>query len=270
MNRERALELLHAVARGEVFPEAAIARLAQAPVAELGEATLDLHRALRQGFPEVVLGAGKTVEQTLAIVARLAEDGQGVLVTRADDAQRSALQNAFPAATINSMARTVWLEPREPVPTVSERVLVITAGTSDLPVAEEAVVTLGAYGVTADLVADVGVAGIHRITPHVPALERAAAVVVVAGMDGALASVVGGLASCPVIAVPTSTGYGASFGGVAALLAMLSSCAAGLTVVNVDNGFGAGVAAARVARAVGSARGAAGQVVGGEEVRESR
>lgn len=249
------MELLQAVARGDVPAEAAMAQLAGAPVAELGEATLDMHRALRQGFPEVVLAPGKTEAQLLSIVERLAAAGQGVLITRLDDAQRAALRNSFPQMALHEAARTGWIEPTEARPVTAGRVLVVTAGTSDLPVAQEAMVTLAAYGVSADLVADVGVAGVHRLTPHLPHIQQATAMVVVAGMDGALASVVGGIASCPVIAVPTSTGYGASMGGLSALLAMLSSCAAGLSVVNIDNGFGAGVAAARVVLAVESARG---------------
>lgn len=255
MNRERALRLLRAVAAGEVSSEAALQELSHAPVAELADATLDMHRALRQGFPEVVLAEGKSLGQTCGIVSRLAEAGQGVLVTRASEAQRSALTAAHPDAESNELARTIWIPSRDPISQVEDFVMVMTAGTSDLPVAEEAIVTLRVHGVPVESVADVGVAGIHRLTPHLATMSRAVAVIVVAGMDGALASVVGGLARVPVIAVPTSVGYGASLGGVAALLSMLNSCAAGLTVVNIDNGFGAGVAASRIARAVHHARG---------------
>lgn len=257
MNRERAQELLQAVAEGRVSPESALTALVHAPTLELADATLDLHRALRQGFPEVVLADGKSIEQTVSIVTRFVEEGQGVLVTRASAGQRAAICQAHPSAESNEIARTVLIASSpEPAP-VAGPVLVITAGTSDLPVAEEAMVTLAAQGVQARRVMDVGVAGVHRLTPHLPAISGAVAVIVVAGMDGALASVVGGLASCPVIAVPTSVGYGASLGGIAALLAMLSSCAAGLSVVNIDNGFGAAMAAARIARGVSDARAAA-------------
>lgn len=269
MNRERARTLLQQVARGEVEPEAALEALAQAPFAELADATLDLHRALRQGFPEVVLGERKSVEQVLDIVRRLAEAGQGVLVTRATAEQQAALGAAHRGAEVNALARTVWLPAKEPPSGAAGTVAVVTAGTSDLPVAEEAAVTLRAHGVPVERVVDVGVAGIHRLAPHLPLLSRAAAVIVVAGMDGALASVVGGLVAGPVIAVPTSVGYGASFGGVAALLTMLNSCAAGVSVVNVDNGFGAAMAAARIVLHRGAGLDDNAERVGGQRVAAS-
>jgi pyridinium-3,5-biscarboxylic acid mononucleotide synthase len=243
--RERALALLRLVAAGEVPPERALASFAVEPVESLGFATVDHHRALRQGYPEVVFGAGKAPEQALEIAARLAARGDGFLVTRADQLQRLALAQRFPTAEVNEVAQTVYLAPDHTLPSAG-RILVVTAGTSDASVAEEAVVTGRALGNTVDRVTDVGVAGLHRIVAHSDALTQADVIIVVAGMDGALPSVVGGLVAVPVIAVPTSVGYGASFGGVAALLAMLNSCASGVTVVNIDNGFGAAVAASRI------------------------
>lgn len=248
MNRETARALLEAVAAGDLPVEAALDAIGSAPTADLLEATLDLNRALRQGFPEVVLAAGKTPEQVVAAATAIARAGDGVLVTRADVDVRARLCTALPGATASDLARTVYVPSTRLVVPAGDPVVVITAGTSDLPVAEEAVVTAMAHGAEVVRIVDVGVAGLHRLRPHLPALAAAGAVVVVAGMDGALASVIGGLVAAPVIAVPTSTGYGTSFGGVSALLAMLNSCAAGLTVVNIDNGFGAGVAAARIVR----------------------
>ncbi len=246
MRRDRVRELLVDVAGGRLEVEAALRQLDDAPVDELGFATLDTHRALRQGFPEVVYGAGKTPDQVRAICEHLASKGDGFLVTRADDAVRAALVARWPDAQASALARTVWLRGGSP-PTPEERVVaVVTAGTSDLPVAEEAAVTLEALGLGVTRVTDVGVAGIHRVLARRETLHDAAVVIVVAGMDGALPSVVGGLVRCPVIAVPTSVGYGAAFGGLAPLLTMLNSCAAGVTVCNIDNGFGAAIAASRI------------------------
>jgi NCAIR mutase (PurE)-related protein len=247
--RERVLALLQQVADGSLGADAALDRLALDPVESLGFATIDHHRALRQGYPEVIFGPGKTVEQCVRIAERIAERGEGFLVTRTDAAQRSALVERFPACDADDVARTAWLAPVEPPATGRGTVLVVTAGTSDLPVAEEAAVTARALGNCVERVTDVGVAGIHRLLARGDALSAAAVVIVVAGMDGALPSVVGGLVRVPVIAVPTSVGYGASFGGLAALLTMLNSCAAGVTVVNIDNGFGAAVAASRITHA---------------------
>lgn len=246
MRRERVRDLLSGVADGSVPIESALASLAQEPTESLGFATIDHHRALRQGFPEVVYGAGKTTEQLVAITQRIAERGDGVLATRVPDEAAPALLAALPGAEHNALARTVVLRATEPVATARGTLLVVTAGTSDLPVAEEAAVTADAMGCAAERLTDVGVAGIHRLLGNRHALDRASVVIVVAGMDGALASVVGGLVRVPVIAVPTSVGYGAAFGGIAPLLTMLNSCAAGVTVVNIDNGFGAAVAAARI------------------------
>ncbi len=210
-------------------------------------ATIDHLRPLTQGHQEVILCQGKTPEQVSGIAERLVAAGGGFLATRADPVHRAALADRFPRAETNDLGRTVYLPPDPaPQPTGRGTVLVVTAGTSDLPVAEEAAVTARAFRNRVERLNDVGVAGIHRILTQTEALRSAAVIIVVAGMEGALPSVVGGLVSVPVIAVSTSVGYGASFGGIAALLAMLNSCVAGVTVVNIDNGFGAAAAASRI------------------------
>jgi len=246
MRRERVRELLTRVAEGSTPVDRALDALAAEPVESLGFATIDHHRALRQGFPEVVYGAGKTVEQVVAIARRIAEHGDGVLVTRVAPEAVGPLEDALPGMEHNEIAGTSFLRPVVPPALSRDSLLIITAGTSDLPVAEEAAVTAEAMACRLDRLTDVGVAGIHRLLSRREAIDSAGVIIVVAGMDGALASVVGGLARVPVIAVPTSVGYGASFGGLAPLLTMLNSCAAGVTVVNIDNGFGAAVAAARI------------------------
>jgi hypothetical protein len=250
VRRERVRALLEDVAAGRATIHQALSALDAAPVESLGFATIDHHRALRAGYPEVVFGAGKTVEQTLLICERLAAQGDGFLVTRASDEQRAAIALGFPGARVNPLARTAHMAGTSAVPqrAGAERgtTLLVTAGTSDLPVAEEAAETLAALGLAAARLNDVGVAGIHRLLSQHDALRDAAVLIVVAGMDGALPSVVGGLVRAPVIAVPTSVGYGASFEGLSALLTMLNSCAAGVTVCNIDNGFGAAMAAARI------------------------
>ena len=246
MRRERVRDLLDQVANGSLAVERALDSLALEPAESLGFATIDHHRALRQGFPEVVYGGGKTPDQIVAIAGRIAERGDGVLVTRVPADAVRPLADAIPGIEHNSLAATAFLRPSVPPTPATSSVLVVTAGTSDLPVAEEAAVTADAMGCRADRLTDVGVAGIHRLLSRRDALEGAGVIIVVAGMDGALASVVGGLVRVPVIAVPTSVGYGAAFHGLAPLLTMLNSCAAGVTVVNIDNGFGAAVAAARI------------------------
>jgi NCAIR mutase (PurE)-related protein len=247
--RERVRDLLGRVADGTLPVADALERLSHAPVEELDFATIDHNRALRQGYPEVIYCPGKTTDQIVAIAERIAARGDGFLATRADADVRAALASRFPSARLNDLGRTVWLVSEHETPPGSGDVLIVTAGTSDLPVAEEAAVSAAALGNSVKRLTDVGVAGIHRLLSRAEVLHSARVVVVVAGMDGALPSVVAGLVRAPVIAVPTSVGYGASFGGVAALLAMLSSCAAGLTVVNIDNGFGAAVAASRITHA---------------------
>ena len=249
MIRDRVLALLRQVADGQLDISDALDRLAREPVESLPFATIDHHRALRQGYPEVILGQGKTAEQIVAIAERIAIRDDGFLVTRAPDDALVSLERAFPRVDINRLARCAYLAPSEPVPAGHGTILIVTAGTSDLPVAEEAAVTARALGNTVERLTDVGVAGIHRVLAGAEILTKASVVIVVAGMDGALPSVVGGLVARPVIAVPTSVGYGASFGGVAALLAALNSCASGVTVVNIDNGFGAAVAASRITHA---------------------
>jgi pyridinium-3,5-biscarboxylic acid mononucleotide synthase len=253
---DRVLDLLARVAAGKTSPARALERLAWLPVEEVGEnggpayARLDHHRALRQGHPEVVFGPGKTQAQLLEICRRFSEQGDGFLVTRLDPAAAGALAEAFPDGRASEQARTFWLPGPSPREARGQgTVLVVTGGTGDVPVAEEAAVTAEAFGNPVDRLYDVGVAGIHRVLGEAGRLREAAVVIVVAGMEGALPSVVGGLVGAPVIAVPTSVGYGAAFGGIAALLGMLNSCAAGVTVVNIDNGFGAAVAATRINQA---------------------
>ncbi len=216
-------------------------------VERLAFASIDHLRPFTQGHPEVILCAGKTPEQVVAIAERLEAANGSFLATRADAEHRGALAARYPRAEANELGRTVYLPPDpEPPPTGRGTVLIVTAGTSDLPVAEEAAVTARALRNRVERLTDVGVAGIHRLLTQTDVLRGAGVIIVVAGMEGALPSVVGGLVKAPVIAVPTSVGYGASFGGLAALLAMLNSCAAGVTVVNIDNGFGAAAAASRI------------------------
>ena len=247
MTPERLRLLLDEVAGGTTSPAEAERRLAWLPAEELPFATIDHHRALRQGFPEVIFGAGKAPEHLLEIARRIAARGEGVLATRVAPEAAALLRAEIPEMELSEMGRTAWLAPREPRPRRTRgSVLVVTAGTSDLPVAEEAAVTARAFGNPVERLTDVGVAGLHRLLAARDVLLGASVVIVVAGMEGALPSVVGGLVSVPVIAVPTSVGYGAAFGGLAALLGMLNSCASGLTVVNIDNGFGAAVAASRI------------------------
>ena len=214
---------------------------------QLPFATIDHLRPITQGHQEVIFCPDKTIGQVVAIAERLEAAGGSFLATRADPGQSAALATRFPRAEVNGLGRTVYLPPDpEPAPTGRGTVLVCTAGTSDLPVADEAAVTARALSNRIERLTDVGVAGIHRVLVQTDVLRSATVIIVVAGMDGALASVVGGLVKVPVIAVPTSVGYGASFGGLAALLAMLNSCASGVTVVNIDNGFGAAAAASRI------------------------
>jgi pyridinium-3,5-biscarboxylic acid mononucleotide synthase len=239
--------LLEGVRRGDVDPAEALERFAALPYRDLGFARVDLHRELRQGAPEAILAEGKTPAQTLEIVRALLEGGAGsVLVTRADEATRGAVLGAVPEAEQDVRARAVWVARSRP--DVFGTVVMVSAGTADGAVLHEARIRAELLGATVVVHEDVGVAGIHRLAPAVPDLARADCVVVVAGMDGALASVVGGLVSAPVIGVPTSVGYGSADGGRTALNAVLCSCAAGLAVVGIDDGFGAGTIAATIAR----------------------
>jgi pyridinium-3,5-biscarboxylic acid mononucleotide synthase len=244
MNQTQLRNLLEAVAAGHQDIDSAVAALRSLPFEDVGFATLDHHRSLRWGFPEVVFCERKTPEQVATIVARLADRSPRVLATRATAAHFAAAQAAVPDLQHAQAARCLWLD-REPDRPHHAGIVVVAAGTSDLPVLEETVLTLELMGHRPQRIVDVGVAGLHRLLPHVPTIQQANVVIAIAGMEGALASVVGGLTDAPV-AVPTSVGYGANFGGLAALLAMLNSCASGLAVVNIDNGYGAACMAAAI------------------------
>jgi NCAIR mutase (PurE)-related protein len=240
--------LLDAVRSGEVSAEAAHARVLAdmrgQPFEDLGFARIDHHRSIRQGFPEVVLGLGKTSTQIADIASRIVENGQALLVTRADELAWRCVHAHIPDAQYHTAARAITV--KRDVPPGKGTVLIASAGTSDLPVAEEAAVTAELMGNQVERLYDVGVAGIHRVLSEQTRLAAARVIIVVAGMEGALPSVVAGLVDVPVIAVPTSIGYGASFGGIAALLGMLNSCANGVSVVNIDNGYGAGCIASMI------------------------
>jgi NCAIR mutase (PurE)-related protein len=240
-----ALELLEQFRKGKASRDRVLQAFQTAPVADLGFAQVDTHRALRRGFPEVVFGAGKTPHQVVKIAGKLLEHGQRVLVTRATAEHARLLRRKYKDAVHHEAARCLTID-RKPLPKRPGEVAVVCAGTSDLAVAEEAAVTADIMGNRVLRISDVGVAGVHRLFGQLETIRRANVVIVVAGMEGALPSVVTGLISKPVIAVPTSIGYGASFGGLAALLGMLNSCASGMTVVNIDNGFGAGYAASLI------------------------
>ncbi len=245
--RDDLRELLEGVRAGTTSPDNALERLSELPYRDLGFARVDLHRELRQGAPEAVLAEGKTPEQVARIFVALLEGGAGsVLATRADDAARQAVREAVPDVEDDVLARCIWVA--RGVPDPRGIVAVVSAGTSDGPVVREVRIRAELLGTTVVVHEDVGVAGVHRLATALPDVERADCVVVVAGMDGALASLVGGLARCPVIGVPTSVGYGSAHGGTTALNAMLASCAAGLAVVGIDDGLGAGTIAARIAR----------------------
>ena len=248
MDPAKIRDLLERVRSGDASIDEAQDALKHLPFADLGYAMVDHHRALRQGVPEVILGEGKTSEQIAGIAQELARTGQNVLVTRLDEAKAKDVLPQIRGMRYAALARTATLEQAPIPPLGSAPVALVSAGTSDLPVAEECAETMRMLGVAAERVYDVGVAGIHRLLHKRDVLARTSAVIVVAGMEGALASVIGGLVDVPVIAVPTSVGYGASLGGLAALLGMLTSCASGITVVNIDNGFGAAFAAARILR----------------------
>ena len=252
--RGELLALLEDVRRGGVDPNAALERLAHLPYRDLGFARVDNHRELRQGAPEAVLGEGKDPAEVEAIVAAMLADGAGsVLVTRADAPTRAAVRRAWPDALEDERARLAWVA--RGVPVARGLVAIVSGGTADGPVVAETRVRAELLGAGVAVHQDVGVAGLHRLSAAQEDLERADCVVVVAGQDAALASVVGGLVAAPVIAVPTSTGYGAALGGVTALLSMLCSCAAGVAVVNIDDGLGAGTIAARIARSAAGAHG---------------
>jgi pyridinium-3,5-biscarboxylic acid mononucleotide synthase len=250
MNSEEILQLLKLVEHGKLSPHAATERLKHMPFEDIGFAKVDHHRALRQGYAEVVFGKGKTAEQVAEIVramVRHKESRQNILVTRADKKIYSAVKRVSRAAKFHPVSGVVTIERSKEI-TGKGTILVVSAGTSDIPVAEEALLTARMMGNRAEQLYDVGVAGIHRLLDHRGMLTEARVIICIAGMEGALPSVVGGLVAVPVIAVPTSTGYGASLGGVAALLGMLNSCASNVTVVNIDNGFGAACVASCINR----------------------
>ncbi len=251
MNERQLARLLREVRAGRLSVADALGRLRGLPFEDLGFAKVDTHRALRTGFPEVVFGQGKTPEQVVHIARRIAERHRVALCTRCTEEMKQAAEQAFGQVQWHETARIMVVgKPPRPSPR-ARPVAVVSAGTADAPVAEEAAVTAETLGCRVERIYDAGVAGIHRLLVHRQRLDQARAIVVVAGMEGALASVVGGLVTAPVIAVPTSVGYGASFQGLAPLLTMLNSCAAGVAVVNIDNGFGAGYFAALIARCQG-------------------
>jgi len=251
VNEDTLKSWLAALKAGELSEEDILDKLRCLPFEDLEFAKVDHHRILRRGFPEVIYGEGKDAEQILAIAGKLHQHGGSVLITRLDEAKIKALKKDYPKARLNRKARTLII-PAEKSPAKRKmtdvRGLIIAAGTSDMPVAEEAAETLEAFGYNYDKLYDVGVAGLHRLMVHHDKIMRADAIAVVAGMEGALASVVGGLVDVPVIAVPTSVGYGANFGGISALLGMLTGCAGGVAVVNIDNGFAAGYMIATILR----------------------
>jgi hypothetical protein len=247
MDRAQIESLLTEVSTGRTGVEDALERLRDLPFEDMGFAKLDHHRALRTGMPEVIFAAGKTVAQVAAIFARMAQAGGNVLATRATRVMFEAVLAVEPRAEFHEMARAITLS-QSPAAPGKGTIAVVCAGTSDLPVAEEAVVTARLMGNAVELIADVGVAGIHRLLAQKGALQSARVLIVCAGMEGALPTVVGGMVNAPVLAVPTSVGYGASFGGVAALLGMLNTCAPNVSVVNIDNGFGAACIASLINR----------------------
>jgi NCAIR mutase (PurE)-related protein len=248
MDQQELKKLLEQLAGKQINVDQALQKLRDLPFEKTDSAVIDHHRALRQGVPETILGEAKTAAQILEIVERMQCHGDNVLVTRVDSEKGELLLKAFPPGEYDPLARTFSLQQKPFIDLGNGTILVVCAGTSDLPVAREAAITAQMFNNRVEELVDVGVAGIHRLLAHIDNLRNASVIIVVAGMEGALPSVVGGLVDVPVIAVPTSVGYGASFNGIAALLGMLNSCAGGITVVNIDNGFGAAFAATRINR----------------------
>ncbi|MCP4580015.1 MAG: nickel pincer cofactor biosynthesis protein LarB [candidate division Zixibacteria bacterium] len=251
MEPKKIRKILQDVKSGKLDPEAALLKLKDLPFEDLGFAKLDHHRTLRTGIPEVIYAPGKTGAQIVKLVSRLYKDGVNTLVTRTDKKMFQKIKEKFQSATFNPDARIIHIPNRHKKSPGKGTILVVTAGTSDIPVAEEAAMTVEVAGHRVKRLFDVGVAGIHRLFAHKKIIDDASVIIVVAGMEGALASVVAGLVDVPVIAVPTSIGYGASFNGLSALLSMLNCCAPGVTVVNIDNGFGAACAASLILKAKG-------------------
>ena len=248
MDQEVLKDLLVRLSQGKVTVEESLERLKMLPFEDLGFACIDHHRALRRGLPEVIFGERKDVADILAIMEQMISQEESILVTRLSKGKAGEILNRFPECTFHERARALTLIRSPKKNSGKGKILVMSAGTSDIPVAEEAAVTASFMGNEVETAYDVGISGLHRILDHRERIMKASVIVVVAGMEGALPSVVGGLVDRPVIAVPTSVGYGASFNGIAALLGMLNSCAAGVTVVNIDNGFGAGYAASVINR----------------------
>jgi NCAIR mutase (PurE)-related protein len=247
MNAKELEKILISIRDGSVSVDEALENLKEFPYTDLGFARIDHHRELRTGYPEIVYCAGKTPEQVVAIFRAMENHGNNIIGTRAGKEMFGSVVPFFPDAVYYDVARIISIS-RKPIAPPATKIAIITAGTSDIPVAEEAAVTAELLGNEVVRIYDAGVAGIHRLVDKLPEIRACRVSVVIAGMEGALASVVGGLVNMPVIAVPTSVGYGASFEGISALLAMMTSCAAGVTVVNIDNGFGAGFAASRINR----------------------
>jgi pyridinium-3,5-biscarboxylic acid mononucleotide synthase len=248
MNRTDVKSLLLGVKQGDIPIDDALERLKSLPVLDLGFAMVDTHRALRQGFPEVIMGQGKDAQDIVKIIHSLASPTQNILITRVDEEKAKLISNEIPAIQYHSRARALVLQNAEIEILGRGTIMVVSAGTSDIPVAEEAALVCELMGNKTERLWDVGVAGIHRLMNHIERLRSANVLIVAAGMEGALPSVIGGIVERPVVAVPTSVGYGAGFGGLSALLGMLNSCAAGICVVNIDNGFGAGYAASLINR----------------------
>jgi len=248
MDQKKLEELLHAVHKGQLSVREGVHRLRNLPFEDIGEAMIDHHRPLRKGFPEVIFGEGKDAEQMIMIMERMVETQDDILVTRITEEQAKAVLKRFPQARYHPRGRAITLQVSEEEVKGKGVILVISAGTSDIPVAEEAVVTATMMGNRVETIYDVGVSGVHRLLAHREKLMEASVLIVVAGMEGALPSVVGGLVARPVIAVPTSIGYGTAFGGLTPLLAMLNSCSSNVAVVNIDNGFGAGYIASLINR----------------------
>jgi hypothetical protein len=248
MDQKKLEELLRSIQKGKLTVREGVQRLRTLPFEDIGEAMIDHHRTLRKGFPEVIFGQGKDVEQVIKIMESMVAAHEDILVTRIEEEKAKAVVQRFPQASYNQRARTITLRLSEAAVEGKGTILVIAAGTSDIPVAEESAVTAHIMGNRVESLYDVGVSGVHRLLNHQEKLMEANVLIVVAGMEGALPSVVGGLVARPVIAVPTSIGYGTSFGGLAPLLAMLNSCASNVAVVNIDNGFGAGYIASLINR----------------------
>lgn len=245
MNKSTIQYILEAIEKGEMKADDALIKLKDLPFTDIGHTKIDNHRSLRNGYPEVIYGEHKTGQQVVDIFQAMLKKQSNILATRVSDEMVAMITKICPTVTHNTVARTLFYE-YEPLPETASAVVIVTAGTADLAVAEEAKVTAQALGNKVNLISDVGVAGIHRLFACIDDIRNARVVIVIAGMEGALASVIAGLVEIPVIAVPTSVGYGASFGGLSALLAMLTSCANGVTVVNIDNGFGAAFAASQI------------------------